>query len=268
MFHMVNFGELTCNINGEQVKLKQGELVLITDAIGHKLSSEKCQEHTPFRELPIEVITARYERLLLNEQGEQTELICGAFVFEHPLSLKLLGLLPDYISLSAENSKSWPKIQELITALRRSSKHIEVGTESELSNLSNLLVLEVIKSHIQQQNCNHSAWMPLLSDHRIVKALELIHELPGTYWSLESLATSVGMSRSGFALQFKKLVGNTPIDYLTEWRMSLAYSSLQNTDASVLSIALSFGYKTESSFSRAFKKVVGKRPIEVRKSKA
>ena len=266
MFHMVNLGELTCDINGNSVKLKQGDWILITGEKGHRLSSKGCQEYTSFRELPIETITARYGRLLLNEQGEKVELICGAFVLEHPLSLKLLRLLPDYIYLNSDHTPAWPKLKELIVALRCCSKNIGLGTEAELRNLANLFILEVIKSFIQQ-DCNHLNWMQLLGDHRIINALELIHELPGTHWSLESLATSVGMSRSGFALQFKKLVGETPIDYLTEWRMSLAYSSLQNTDASVLSIALSLGYKSESSFSRAFKKVVGKRPIEVRKPK-
>ena len=47
--------------------------------------------------------------------------------------------------------------------------------------------------------------------------------------------------------------------------MSLAYSSLQLTKDTVLSIALDIGYQSEAAFSRAFKKIIGKSPLQVRK---
>jgi AraC-like DNA-binding protein len=74
------------------------------------------------------------------------------------------------------------------------------------------------------------------------------------------------MSRTSFAQQFKRLVGNTPMEYLAEWRMSLAYSKLQLSKDSMLSIALDIGYQSEAAFSRAFKKIIGKSPNEVRKA--
>ena len=74
------------------------------------------------------------------------------------------------------------------------------------------------------------------------------------------------MSRTSFAQQFKRLVGNTPMEYLTEWRMSLAYSKLQLSKDSILSIALDIGYQSEAAFSRAFKKTIGQSPNEIRKA--
>lgn len=73
------------------------------------------------------------------------------------------------------------------------------------------------------------------------------------------------MSRTNFANQFKELVGQAPINYLTEWRMSLAYSALKQTKDTILSIALEFGYQSEASFSRAFKRVMDRSPSEIRK---
>jgi AraC-like DNA-binding protein len=68
------------------------------------------------------------------------------------------------------------------------------------------------------------------------------------------------MSRSIFALKFKETVGATPIEYLTRWRMLLAGDRLKNSDDSISAIALSLGYKSESAFGKAFKRVMGCSP--------
>jgi len=68
------------------------------------------------------------------------------------------------------------------------------------------------------------------------------------------------MSRSTFALKFKQMVGESPMEYLTRWRMLLAGDRLANSSDSVSAIALSLGYESESAFSTAFKRVMGRSP--------
>ena len=68
------------------------------------------------------------------------------------------------------------------------------------------------------------------------------------------------MSRSGFALMFKKKVGVTPMDYLKHWRMQVACELLQSSDESLSAIASAVGYGSESAFSMAFQRVVKCRP--------
>ena len=68
------------------------------------------------------------------------------------------------------------------------------------------------------------------------------------------------MSRTSFAVKFKKTVGVSPLDDLTRWRMLLAGDRLVNADQSVSVIALSLGYESESAFSTAFKRVMGRSP--------
>jgi AraC-like DNA-binding protein len=127
------------------------------------------------------------------------------------------------------------------------------------------MVLTALRQYLESQKDNKLGWIGALEDKRISKAIQLVHESPSSHWSLQDLASNVGMSRTGFAVEFKRLVGNSPMDYLTEWRMSLAYVDLQNTKSSVLSIAMDYGYQSESAFSRAFKKITGHPPGEVRK---
>jgi AraC-like DNA-binding protein len=87
-----------------------------------------------------------------------------------------------------------------------------------------------------------------------------MHDNPEHRWTLQELAERVGMSRSIFALKFKETVGETPMEYLTRWRMLLAGDKLKTGGNSLSDIALSLGYESESAFGKAFKRVMGCSP--------
>lgn len=84
-------------------------------------------------------------------------------------------------------------------------------------------------------------------------------------WSLDDLARMAGLSRAGFALNFKKWIGVTPMEYLTQWRMQLACELLQGGDKRIAEVASSVGYESESAFSVAFTRVVQCRPGHYRR---
>src|SRR5260370_22805391 len=71
------------------------------------------------------------------------------------------------------------------------------------------------------------------------------------------------MSRSAFALRFKELLGETPLEYLTNWRMYKAIGSLQKDDRKLFEIAKSVGYDSDAAFSKAFKRVLGVAPRNI-----
>lgn len=186
-------------------------------------------------------------------------------LFQHPLAIKLLGILPPFIEIHPDSEDSVSIVTSVAELLKLESQSVSVGAEAVISRLADILVIAAMRQYLSRLDDAQTGWLTALEDDRIGKSLKLIHDHPDRHWSLEELATAVGMSRTSFATQFRKLVGNTPMDYLTEWRMSLAYSSLQLTKDTVLSIALDIGYQSEAAFSRAFKKVIGKSPLEVRK---
>ena len=78
-----------------------------------------------------------------------------------------------------------------------------------------------------------------------------------TPWTVESLAEAAGMSRSAFAARFKELLGQTPLEYVTKWRMQKAMQLLQQRDKKLIDVARSVGYESDAAFSKAFKRVVG-----------
>jgi len=93
-----------------------------------------------------------------------------------------------------------------------------------------------------------------------------MHRRPGEDWSVDSLAMQTGMSRSAFAARFANLVGQTPLRYLTEWRMRIARSRLIDTADGLAAISVDLGYQSEASFCRAFKRVFGKPPGSIRRA--
>ena len=68
------------------------------------------------------------------------------------------------------------------------------------------------------------------------------------------------MSRSAFAARFKALTNETPLDYMTEWRMQQAKSLIEAGDLPLKQIVASLGYASETAFRMAFKRRVGMTP--------
>jgi AraC-like DNA-binding protein len=95
-----------------------------------------------------------------------------------------------------------------------------------------------------------------------------MHERVENPWTVETLAASAGMSRSAFALRFKELLGETPLEYLTNWRMYKATGLLREDDRKLFEVAKSVGYDSDAAFSKAFKRVLGIAPKEYRRSAA
>jgi AraC-like DNA-binding protein len=91
-------------------------------------------------------------------------------------------------------------------------------------------------------------------------ALSAIHDRVNKPWTVESLAEAVGMSRSAFAARFKELLGQTPLEYVTEWRMQKAMQLLEKQDKKLIDVAQFVGYESDAAFSKAFKRVAGTNP--------
>jgi AraC-like DNA-binding protein len=91
-----------------------------------------------------------------------------------------------------------------------------------------------------------------MRDLAVYEAIRRIHADPGTDWNAESLAAAVGVSRASLYRRFESSVGTSPGEYLTTWRMVRARELLRLGDASMAEVADAVGYRSTTSFSRAF----------------
>jgi transcriptional regulator GlxA family with amidase domain len=104
-----------------------------------------------------------------------------------------------------------------------------------------------------------------MSDKHLSKAIEAMHLEIDRGWSVASLAREARMSRSAFALKFKTVLGQTPLEYLTQWRMYRAGAMIRANRTSLTDVSAAIGYGSESSFSRVFKRELGVAPREYRR---
>jgi AraC-like DNA-binding protein len=93
-----------------------------------------------------------------------------------------------------------------------------------------------------------------------------MHEDPAYPWTLAELAIEAGVSRSVLAERFRHYLGDTPMAYLTRWRLQMGAQKLASTSFSVAQIAAEVGYESEAAFNRAFKREFQMPPARFRSS--
>jgi len=129
--------------------------------------------------------------------------------------------------------------------------------DSPTQNFENVL------SQIEGRTLRYGA----AADHQIGSALRALHEQSAHAWTIEALASTVNMSRSAFALRFKSLIGEAPMEYLTRCRIQKASRLLHESDLTISQIADSVGYESETSFNKAFKRRIGVPPGRFREQR-
>ena len=123
-----------------------------------------------------------------------------------------------------------------------------------LAKLAEVLFIETLRRYMALLPPKHNGWLAGVRDPEVGKALALLHRKPAHPWTIAALASEVGVSRSVLAEHFRRYLSETPIAYLTRWRLQLGAQLLTSTSNSVAQIAAEVGYESEPSFNRAFKR--------------
>ncbi len=266
MFHVVTAGQCWLEVEGaDACLLRPGDLALVPHGEGHRLASEPGVPAAKLFDLPRELVSERYEILRHGGGGAPATVICGVVRFDHPAAHQLTRLLPRLIRVDAWSSPEMEWIQSTLRFIGAEAQELRAGGETVITRLADILVIQAIRSWIARDPASQTGWLGALRDKQIGRAIALIHRDPARGWTLASLATSVGMSRSAFAARFTQLVGEPAMRYVTRWKMSAAMTWLKEDDAPLSELARRLGYQSEAAFSRAFKRFLGASPGGVRR---
>jgi AraC-like DNA-binding protein len=199
--------------------------------------------------------------------GLPASILCGYFEFDRDSLHPLVAALPPFIHLRGTESAELAWLQTSLNFMIQESMAAKPGADAVVTRLAGVLFVQMVRAYIEQAK-SPPAMLAAIADRQIGAALGLMHKEPARAWTLEGLARDAGMSRSALATRFLELVGETPMKYLTLWRMQLARQLLGETPLSTAAIAERAGYQSEAAFSKAFKKAVGSGPGAYRRERA
>jgi AraC-like DNA-binding protein len=188
-----------------------------------------------------------------NAAGGGTVLLTGTYDGDGEISRRLVDALPRLVVL---RSDEWdcPFVPLLAEEIGKD----DIGQEAVLDRLLDLLVVAALRTWFARADA--PAWFHAHADPVVGPALRLLHNNPAHPWTVASLAAEVAVSRAALARRFTDLVGESPMAFLTAWRLALAADLLLEPDATVGAVARRVGYSSPFTFSTAFKRRYGVSP--------
>ena len=253
--------------SGEWVEMKAGDAVLVPRGAPHALASAPDVPTAPLQGYQVTEICKNVYGMKNEGCTPGTLLFCGTMYFNLDSLHPLLGMMPDAMR-THELEAYEPSIPHLLEAMAREVKMERVGSGGIVARLADVLAASIIRSWVERGCGDSKGWMAAVRDREIGKVLAAIHLEPNRDWSVETLARTMGASRSGFAERFATIVGETPAKYVTQVRMHQARQWLVHDRLKIAVVANRLGYESEAAFSRAFKRVIGAPPSHYRGDEA
>ncbi|MGR9169101.1 AraC family transcriptional regulator [Rhizobium sp. KDH_Rht_773_N] len=248
---------------GQARRLEAGDCFLLVNCGAHVLCSDPSLPPVS----PSEVFGPDHTACIRPDlPGEGLFAVGGRVTFDDADAGLLLDALPPILFVSGR-SRQAAAIRWLLARLGEEWDEKRPGGSVAADHLAQLLFVELIRVWLDQAEAATPGWLQALADRRIGAAIRLLHGDPARNWRLQDLAEAAGMSRSNFALRFRKLAGMSPLDYLLRWRMRLGAKALRSGAQPISAISYSLGYRSESAFSNAFKRINGIAPQQYRRDR-
>lgn len=246
----------------EPVLLTEGDFYLLGNPPPYLLASELTA--TPRAAKPL-WDTAADGAVRIGPPAEEDTYLCGGhFSFDDTNADILLDVLPPLVHVHATDPRG-ELLAHLSHLLVTEAETTALGSSLVLDHLAQVLFVHMLRAHADQTD-RPTGWLGALNNDGIGAALRAMHAHVAHRWTLKELADISRMSRSAFAATFKTQVGTPPLEYLIQWRMSLARDALRRGTRSITELAFATGYESESAFSTAFRRVVGISPKHYRDS--
>lgn len=261
-FHIIASGRCWVSIDdGERHWAEQGDVVVLPYGSQHKMggvaetacvSVLELMSPPPWTELPV----VRH-----GAGGTRTDVICGYLDVDDPLFDPGLAALPPIFVVRPTGAAA-PWVQ---SSLRYVLEATEGGEDPRvLTRLPTIVLAEVLRLYLASTPAADRGWLAALRDPVLGPALAALHRAPERKWTVADVASSANVSRSLLDERFRRVLGRSPIRYLTDWRLHVAKELLATTDLGVHAVARRVGYDSEEAFSRAFKRAYGQAPAHWR----
>ena len=268
IFHMITEGECFVELGDEPpLRLIAGDAIVFPQGHAHTMTSEPGLK--PASSARLDTVFARRPRVLAyGGGGPTTRLVCGYLACDARLARMLLAGLPPIVRVNVRGSNAGTWLEASVRYALAEARSPRPGGSGVLAKLAEVLFIEVLRLYMNEQSTGRTGWLAGVGDRIVGAALNALYSRPAHAWTLEELASEAATSRSVLAERFQHLVGTSPMQYLTQWRMLLAANLLSGSNVPLARIAEDVGYQTDTAFSRAFRREYGTPPAAWRRQQA
>ncbi|MFD9444702.1 AraC family transcriptional regulator [Streptomyces sp. NPDC060006] len=193
---------------------------------------------------------------------DRTLLINGLYTVDSGTPGRLLSTLPPLAVIDASVG-TCPVSHSVFEEILRE----EPGQQILLDRTLDLMLITALRAWFTRPGAQIPSWYQAHSDPVVGPVLRLLHTDPAHHWTLPALAAKTGVSRAHLSRRFNALVGQPPMTYLRQRRLTLAADLLREPDTTLAVVAARVGFANAFALSTAFKKEHGISPNEYRTRK-
>lgn len=257
-FHLVERGYIevtaTTEADAGQAPLivEAGEMVICFQGASHQIS----QGHS-LTAFPVEKVFAGEDipfRCPQGSRGASVVCLCGIFYLHDTHLNPLFASLPPVLHAPVSQAETFQNLSGVARVLAQELDQRSPGSNFMIERLLELLGAGAIRAYMDTLQSQDTSWFTGLQDPIISRALSMVHAQPGHHWSVDLLAHNVELSPSRFSARFKETLGESPMSYISKWRMHVASRLLKTTENTIREVASEVGYENLTAFNRAFKR--------------
>lgn len=198
--------------------------------------------------------------------GALMEIVSARLSFDPIAAEPLLALLPDLLHVRLTHG-DLDLLETTLRLIGLESRSDGLGADLVVERLTDVLFIQTIRAWVAADGTGARGWLSALRHRPLAKVIRTVHADLAHDWTVEEMARVAGVSRSTFAQNFRSVLGETPLNYVTRWRMYRA-KTLMRKGAALAEVAIRVGYDSDTALSRAFRRVEGVAPGEWRRTVA
>jgi AraC-like DNA-binding protein len=269
-FHLLTRGSCWVRVEHsvQPIRMERGDLIVIPHGAEHHLLDDLKTEPLSIDEVVRQAGFTGEGALVFGSEpaSEPTSMVCGHFSFDPERGALLQHSLPPFIYVPHTETLSYGWLDDAMKFIAHEATTNQPGAVAIANRLSEIIFIQTIRQYASIHK-PETGLFAALANEQLARALQAFHLRPGEDWTVETLARAAGMSRTLFSQRMSEVLGMSPMEYVTQWRLERAHKALTDRHGSVPEVAESLGYQSVAAFSRAFKKQFGRGPGEVRRGR-
>ena len=244
-----------CGISNFQREPNQGHLHLLRS--GELTVIDESGQSRVFNKPTVLFFPTPHAHRIIGREDNPPKLVCANIIYNESTANPIAEALPSLLHFTLSDC---PKFEQTSLWLFEEAFEERSGRKPMINSLTDIFIIQVLR-HVLSNNIMQHGLLAGLAHPQLAKVILAIQAAPEKIWGLEMMAELALMSRSKFAELFKRIVGQSPGDFVIDWRIVVAKSLLQQKKP-VAIVANAVGYENGSALARVFRKKLGISPKE------